>query len=175
MGGIFGFDATTNKTTQNTVNQQATSQYGDVTGGTSDSSIGSKGAGIGAKSKITSAKGGSVGIHIENTTLDSDLAKAALSDNTTLALSSLQKMQDLSTLAVGYSQVNATNALLTLQQLGQNAQVIQAGGSPADVLDSAAINSPAQSTATFHLSKPAIILAISAVALIGLIALRKHL
>lgn len=174
MGGIFGFDATSNKTTQNTVNQQATSQYGDVTGGTSDSSIGSKGAGIGARSKVTAGKGGNVGIHIENTTLDAELAKAALNENSSLAIASLQKMQDLSTLSVGYAQANATNALLTLQQLGQNAQVIQAGGTAADVLDSAA-TSPAQSSATFRFSKPVIILAVGAVALIGFLAIRKHI
>lgn len=170
MGGIFGFDATSNKTSQTTVNQQATSQYGDVTGGTSDSSIGSKGAGIGAKSKITSAKGGSVGISIVNTTLDSDLAKAAIAGNTSLAIASLQSQQNLSTLAVGYANANATNALLTLQALGPGQQTVAAGGSPQDVIDANALTT----TAVQSNRKPLIIGAAIIAGAILIYALIKH-
>jgi len=60
----------------------------------------------------------------------------AVASGERISIAALQANQELSTLAIGYANQNAGQAMLALQDIGTKAQVSAAGGSPAEVAGS---------------------------------------
>jgi len=113
------------KTSQTQHQLQVAASDGLAYGGAS----GKESVGGGGTGNIT---GGlkAVGVFTQvNTTTD----HSAIASSMALGMASLQANQELSTLAVGYANQNSSQALQALQQIGTQAQVAAAGGSPAEV------------------------------------------
>jgi hypothetical protein len=100
-----------------------------------------------------------------NTMTDHDAVRSSFA----LGQDSLEAMQSLSTLAVGYANQNSNQALLALQSIGTQAQVAAAGGSPAEV--AGATTTTAGTVGTIFDTKQLLIIA--ALALGGFILWRK--
>lgn len=155
--GQFGLDA--NSTSQSLENFQATTQYGNAIGATKGKgAVGAGSAGV-TNSRITAGKGGKggsggdVNLTVNNENFDSTFATRVLETTAAFANDVLERNQSFNTLAVGYAAQNATQALQALQALGGGQQVVAAGGTASDVIDSQVAQTPVGST-SFAISKP---------------------
>lgn len=135
--GFGPFSTDTNTVQQTLNNAQTASQSGNAIGAT----IGNRTLGAGSHGNITGdvrVRGGGKGsTTVFNVQTPDEAAIAAVMDAShvtgAVALAALDANQKLSTQAIGFANLNASEAFQALAQLGSQTIVAQAGGSPGDI------------------------------------------